>query len=222
VVLFPAAMAILPQGVVMPSGASEAGRIGDLLSPTFRARTLALWAAVFCGLMVLYFIVSWITKLSIQAGLSETDGIYAGALYNFGAFIGTAGMSVLAVRVPLGRLVPGMLVGAGIAMLVFGSVAMPVAATLALAFAIGVLLQGGYNGVWPLAASVYPARMRATGVGWAIGLGRAGAVIGPMLGGWLMAAKAPLPLLFAAYCVPLLACAAAAFAVDRLSRRVSE
>lgn len=222
VVLFPAAMAILPQGVATPSAASAAGRIGDLLSPAFRARTLALWAAVFCGLMVLYFIVSWITKLSIQAGLSETDGIYAGALYNFGAFIGTAGMSVLAVRVPLGRLVPGMLVGAGIAMLVFGSVAMPVAATLALAFAIGVLLQGGYNGVWPLAASVYPARMRATGVGWAIGLGRAGAVIGPMLGGWLMAAKAPLPLLFSAYCVPLLACAAAAFAVDRMSRRISE
>lgn len=222
VVLFPAAMAILPQGIATPSGASAAGRIGDLLSPAFRARTLALWAAVFCGLMVLYFIVSWITKLSIQAGLSETDGIYAGALYNFGAFVGTAGMSVLAVRVPLGRLVPGMLVGAGVAMLVFGSVAMPVAATLALAFAIGVLLQGGYNGVWPLAASVYPARVRATGVGWAIGLGRAGAVIGPMLGGWLMAAKAPLPLLFAAYCVPLLACAAAAFAVDRLSRRVAE
>ncbi|NKJ43974.1 MFS transporter [Novosphingobium sp. SG720] len=224
VVLFPAAMAILPrQHEGMPgSGAEPAGRIGDLLSPAFRARTLALWAAVFCGLMVLYFIVSWITKLSIQAGLSETDGIYAGALYNFGAFVGTAGMSVLAVRVPLGRLVPAMLVGAGVAMLVFGSVAMPVAATLALAFAIGVLLQGGYNGVWPLAAGVYPARMRATGVGWAIGLGRAGAVIGPMMGGWLMAAKAPLPVLFAAYCVPLLACAAAAFAVDRMSRDVSE
>lgn len=224
VVLFPAAMAILPrQHEGMPgSGAEPAGRIGDLLSPAFRARTLALWAAVFCGLMVLYFIVSWITKLSIQAGLSETDGIYAGALYNFGAFVGTAGMSVLAVRVPLGRLVPAMLVGAGVAMLVFGSVAMPVAATLALAFAIGVLLQGGYNGVWPLAAGVYPARMRATGVGWAIGLGRAGAVIGPMMGGWLMAAKAPLPVLFAAYCVPLLACATAAFAVDRMSRDVSE
>ncbi|MDR6512251.1 MFS family permease [Novosphingobium capsulatum] len=226
VVLFPAALLILPR-----SGAARtadgparepAGRIGDLLSPAFRARTLTLWAAVFCGLMVLYFIVSWITKLSIAAGLSETDGIYAGALYNFGAFVGTAGMSMLAVRVPLGRLVPGMLVSAGVAMLVFGSLAMPVAATLALAFLIGVTLQGGYNGVWPLAASVYPARMRATGVGWAIGLGRAGAVIGPMMGGWLMAAKAPLPLLFAAYCLPLLACAAAAFAVDRMSRRVAE
>ncbi len=226
VVLFPAALLILPRAGAMRTADSPArepaGRIGDLLSPAFRARTLTLWVAVFCGLMVLYFIVSWITKLSIAAGLSETDGIYAGALYNFGAFVGTAGMSVLAVRVPLGRLVPGMLVSAGVAMLVFGSLAMPVAATLALAFLIGVTLQGGYNGVWPLAASVYPARMRATGVGWAIGLGRAGAVIGPMMGGWLMAAKAPLPMLFAAYCLPLLACAAAAFAVDRMSRRVAE
>ncbi len=226
VVLFPAALLILPRAGAARAAdgpaREPAGRIGDLLSPAFRARTLTLWIAVFCGLMVLYFIVSWITKLSIAAGLSETDGIYAGALYNFGAFVGTAGMSVLAVRVPLGRLVPGMLVSAGVAMLVFGSLAMPVAATLALAFLIGVTLQGGYNGVWPLAASVYPARMRATGVGWAIGLGRAGAVIGPMMGGWLMAAKAPLPMLFAAYCLPLLACAAAAFAVDRMSRRVAE
>ena len=131
-------------------------------------------------------------------------------------------MSLLAVRVPLGKLVPTMLIGAAGAMLLFGSVTMPVAETLGVAFLIGVLLQGGYNGVWPLAASVYPARMRATGVGWAIGIGRAGAVIGPMMGGYLMAAKASLPLLFASYCVPLLLCALASATVDRLSRNVSE
>ncbi|MFX8731608.1 hypothetical protein ABTM48_20730, partial [Acinetobacter baumannii] len=84
-------------------------------------------------------------------------------------------MSVLALRVPLGRLVPTMLVGAGIAMLVFGSLAMPVWLTLLVAFLIGVLLQGGYNGVWPIAAGAYPAAVRATGVGWAIGVGRGGA-----------------------------------------------
>lgn len=126
-------------------------------------------------------------------------------------------MSLLAVRVPLGRLVPAMLTGAAVAMLVFGSVAMPVGATLAVAFLIGVLLQGGYNGVWPLAASVYPAAFRATGIGWAIGIGRSGAIIGPLLGGYLMAAKVSLPLLFASYCVPLLLCAACVVAVRRLS-----
>ena len=217
--LIPAAWLVLDDAPVAGAAAPSGSRIGALFAPAFRARTLALWAAVFFGLMVLYFIVSWIPKLAIEAGLSETNGIYAGALYNSGAFVGTMTMSVLAVRVPLGRLVPTMLVGAGAAMMVFGSVAMPVSATLLVAFVIGVLLQGGYNGVWPLAASVYPAAFRATGIGWAIGIGRSGAILGPLMGGYLMAAQVPLPLLFAAYCVPLLLCAAAVAAVHRFGKQ---
>ncbi|WP_374528189.1 MFS transporter [Novosphingobium sp.] len=220
VVLFPIAWKMLSDaGVRAPVAAdgAPAGRVAALFVPAFRKRTLALWGAVFFGLMVLYFIVSWIPKLSIEAGLSETNGIYAGALYNLGAFVGTAAMSVLAVRVPLGRLVPAMLSAAAAAMLLFGSVSMSVGATLATAFLIGVLLQGGYNGVWPLAASAYPAAFRATGIGWAIGIGRSGAIIGPMFGGYLLAVKVALPLLFAAYCVPLLLCAACVAVVRRLS-----
>ena len=221
VVLLPAAWLVLPRASLVPDngpsgdGASAAGKVGQLFAPELRARTIALWCAVFFGLMVLYFIVSWIPKLSIAAGLSETDGIYAGALYNLGAFVGTMAMSFLALRVPLGKLVPVMLTCAGVAMVVFGSIAMPVWLTLIVAFIIGVLLQGGYNGVWPIAAGAYPGEVRATGVGWAIGVGRGGAVIGPMLGGYLMAANAPLPALFGAYCVPLLICASAAFLVER-------
>lgn len=215
VILFPAAWVILPKFRPAPRAPGTAGQFGTLFAPAYRGRTIALWGAVFFGLMVLYFIVSWITKLAIAAGLSETDGIYAGALYNLGAFTGTMLMSALSVRIPLGRLVPAMLVLAAGAMLVFGSVAMPVALTLAVAFLIGVLLQGGYNGVWPLAASIYPTEARATGVGWAIGIGRSGAILGPLIGGHLMAAKVSLPFLFAAYCVPLVLCAACAFAADR-------
>jgi len=223
VALFPAAFLVLPNRRPDESGKAreEAGKVAHLFAPDLRARTIALWCAVFFGLMVLYFIVSWIPKLSIAAGLSETNGIYAGALYNAGAFVGTMAMSFLALRVPLGRLVPTMLVLAGVAMMVFGSVTMPVWATLCVAFAIGVLLQGGYNGVWPIAAGAYPEKLRATGVGWAIGVGRGGAVIGPMLGGYLMAASAPLPLLFAAYCVPLVVCAGAAMLVERHKRSIS-
>ena len=220
VVLFPLAWAILPHGSTKAAAQADGGRVGALFTRQFRLRTLVLWGAVFSGLMVLYFIVSWITKLSIQAGLSETNGIYAGALYNLGAFIGTTAMSLLAVRVPLGKLVPAMLVSAAAAMLVFGTLHMPVALTLFVAFLIGMLLQGGYNGVWPLAASAYPAQFRATGIGWAIGIGRSGAIIGPMLGGYLMAAQVSLPLLFLAYCIPLLACAACVlFVQGRPTRR---
>ncbi|WP_310533935.1 MFS transporter [Novosphingobium sp.] len=218
--LFPLAWILLSNAV--PHSEDDDGAatgVATLFSPTLRGRTIALWGAVFFGLMVLYFIVSWITKLSIQAGLSETNGIYAGALYNLGAFVGTVTMSVLAVRVPLGKLVPTMLVCAAGAMLWFGSVPMSIGATMATAFAIGVLLQGGYNGVWPLAAESYPSQVRATGIGWAIGIGRSGAIVGPFVGGQLMAAKVSLPILFATYCVPLLACAACAYAVQRQTRR---
>lgn len=218
VLLFPAAWAALRRSPAPAPSGARSRRIGALSSRDYRLRTAALWSAVFFGLMVLYFIVSWIPKLAIEAGLSETNGIYAGALYNLGAFAGTVGMSVLAIRTPLGKLVPGMLVGAAIAMLAFGTFRFSVGLTLLLAFLIGVLLQGGYNGVWPLAAAAYPTEIRATGVGWAIGLGRSGAIIGPMLGGALMTARAPLPLLFAVYCVPLLACAVSAFLVARWSR----
>ncbi|MEJ6011151.1 aromatic acid/H+ symport family MFS transporter [Novosphingobium aquae] len=221
VFLFPLAWVLLGDSVPAADGANgEAvkGGVRSLFSPLLRGRTLALWGAVFFGLMVLYFIVSWITKLAIEAGLSETNGIYAGALYNFGAFSGTVAMSFLAVRVPLGKLVPTMLCGAAVAMVWFGSVEMSVAGTMVNAFLIGVLLQGGYNGVWPLAAETYPSHVRATGIGWAIGIGRSGAIVGPFIGGQLMAAKVSLPILFSAYCVPLLACATCAFAVQRLSR----
>lgn len=215
-VLLPAALLLLPRarpdsGMAARRGAS----LGELFAADIRTRTLALWLAAFAGLMVLYFVVSWIPRLAIAAGLSETDGIYAGALYNLGAFVGTSLMSLAATRLPLRRLVPAMLTGAAVALLVFGSVHWPVPATLALAFAIGMLLQGGYNGIWPLAAGTYPARIRATGVGWAIGIGRGGAVIGPWLGGALMAAHVPPVWLFATFCVPLLTCAIAALSVDR-------
>jgi MFS transporter, AAHS family, 4-hydroxybenzoate transporter len=218
VLMLPLAWAVLPAMRGAVAGPAPPPALRTLFSEELWFRTLWLWIAIFTGLMVLYFIVSWIPKLSIDAGLSATNGIYAGALYNLGAFVGTMVMSYLSVRVHLARLIATLLVLAGVAMLVFGSVRMSVPMTLTVAFLIGVTLQGGYNGIWPLAASVYPAERRATGIGWAIGIGRSGAVIGPLIGGYLMAANTPLPVLFAVYCLPLAICALAALMVSRIRR----
>lgn len=209
VVMLPAAWLILPKTSPESLRALKATSFGALVSKGFLKNTLLLWIAVFSGFMVLYYIVSWVPRLAIQAGLSETNGIYAGTLYNLGAFVGTVIMSSLSVRQPLTRIIPTFLVGATVAMLVFGLVPMSVALTLFTAFMIGVLLQGGFNGIYPLAASVYPEGVRATGIGWAYGIGRGGAVIGPWLGGYLIASGASLPVLFGVYAVPMLICAAA-------------
>ena len=219
VLVLPVAWFILPAHDPVTNSEAPKVRVAELFTPGLRPRTLWLWAAVFFGLMVLYFILSWITRLSIEAGLSETDSIYAGAIYNFGAFVGTMGMSWMTTRVPLGKLIPTLLVAAAVTMMVFAIIPLTLGLALGLAFLIGVTLQGGYNGVWPLAASVYPSRCRATGIGIAMGVGRSGAVVGPWFGGLLIAAKAPLWLLFAAYCVPLLICALAAFIIARFALR---
>jgi MFS transporter, AAHS family, 4-hydroxybenzoate transporter len=222
VVMLPIAWAVLPSGTVSKKGNAAKVPVAELFTPALKAKSLSLWAAVFFGLMVLYFILSWITKLSVQAGLSETNSIYAGAIYNFGAFTGTLAMGWLAVHLPLGKLIPALLVSAAMTMMIFATVPLTLPLALMLAFVIGVTLQGGYNGVWPLAASVYPPHCRATGIGMAMGVGRSGAVVGPWMGGYLIAAEAPLWVLFAAYCVPLLICAAATFSIGQRQGRASK
>lgn len=215
IAMLPLAALALPESRALAAAAG--GRrtlpIAALFGAGLARKTLLLFTAIFMGLMVLYIIVSWITNLAIAAGLSTQNGIYAGALYNLGAFLGTVGMSVVSVHVALTRLVPALFAAAIAALLVFGSIAMPVGATLGVAFLIGVTLQGGYNGVWPLAASIYPPDRRATGIGWAVGIGRSGAVVGPAAAGVLLAGGTPLPVLFALFCVPLVVAAAAVWLI---------
>lgn len=218
--MLPLAWAVLPrrEPLVEAHEGSGGKALARLFSGEYRARTLFLWAAVFMGLLVLYSMLSWITKLASGAGLSDADSIYAGAFYNFGAFIGTASMGVLTLKVRPTILTPVLLACAAVAMLVFGNATLSVGGALAMAFVIGLTLQGGYNGMWPIAAGTYPQATRATGIGWAMGVGRGGAVVGPIMAGYLMAAKVSLPMILAIYCVPLLLCALCALLVGRFSR----
>lgn len=177
--------------------------VRGLLTEGRAASTLLLWLAITFSFMTLYFVISWIPKLSVEAGLDASDAIYAGAIYNIGAFVGTSSIGLVAMRFDLRRLILIYMALAAAALVVFGSVAMPLAATLGTAFLIGVFVQGGFNGCYPLAASLYPPEARGTGIGWAMGVGRIGAVIGPMLGGFLLAADVSLPVIFGIFAVPV-------------------
>ncbi|RYM13873.1 MFS transporter [Sphingobium cupriresistens] len=188
-----------------PQDVSETRHAGvrGLLTEGRARSTILLWLAITFSFMTLYFVISWIPKLAVEAGLPAKDAIYAGAIYNIGAFIGTSSIGLVAMHFDLRRLILVYMALAAVALTVFGSVAMPLAATLGTAFLIGVFVQGGFNGCYPLAASLYPPEARGTGIGWAMGVGRIGAVIGPMLGGVLLAAKVSLPVIFGIFAVPV-------------------
>lgn len=182
--------------------ASGRGGVAGLFSDGRAIDTVLLWTAMIAGFAALWFAISWIPKLATMAGLSDADAIYAGTSYNGGAFIGTVALGLIAARRDLRRTVLVFLVAAAAAMIALGSLPLSVAATLMLAFVVGFFLQGGFNGIYPLAARIYPAEVRSTGIGWTTGIGRIGAVAGPLLGGILIERETPLPIIFLVFAVP--------------------
>jgi AAHS family 4-hydroxybenzoate transporter-like MFS transporter len=88
--------------------------------------------------------------------------------------------------------------------------------TLAI-FAAGFCIVGGQIAANALAATFYPTSVRATGVGWALGIGRVGSIIGPLIGGALMTAKWSTGGLFMAAATAALCAAVAAFSLSRLA-----
>lgn len=94
---------------------------------------------------------------------------------------------------------------------------MPVGAVLLTAFAIGVTLQGGFNGIYPLATCVYPVEVRSSGLGWAMGLGRSGAVLGPMLAGVILSLHVPLIILFLTLAVALVIASISAASIKQVT-----
>jgi len=193
------ALSELPRAVLRV----EKFQVAALFSDGRMLASVLLWAAVTLCYFDLYFVISWIPKLVTQAGLPLSQAIYAGATYNLGAFIGTAAVGWIAIRYKLRKVIASFLGLATISMLVFGGLSMPVWLTLLIALCVGTTVQGGFNGYWAMAARLYPLRMRSTGVGWALGVGRIGAVLGPIVGGILVGAELPMAAIFAIYALPL-------------------
>ncbi|OWJ79378.1 MULTISPECIES: MFS transporter [Haematobacter] len=196
----------------LPPRPAKAGNlnIGQIFAPGRIRATIALWIGIFMGFMSLYFVISWITKLASGAGLSLDKAIYVGAILNFGACLGTIAMGKLSTVFPQSRVGAIFLIVAAAMLVVFGTVAMPLPVVLINAFLMGVAIYGGFNAFYGLAASLYPAAVRSTGIGWAMGVGRFGAVVGPTFGGMLIGAGASLSTVMIVFAIPLVIAAIAA------------
>lgn len=175
----------------------------SLLSPQHRGRTLTLWTTFFFCFSALYFLMSWIPKLVINSGFSEQTGNNAFLLFNLGGVIGIFLLGMLSTRWKLSRLVCFFLLSSGVAMMVFAFLPPHQSLMLAVIFLIGILQQGGFTGLYGVATKIYPTDIRSTGVGWAIGLGRLGAVIGPAIAGFTIAAGVTMSGNFIVFAIPM-------------------
>jgi len=200
------------------AGTRPAGRaVLELLSPEHVAATWRLWVGTFFAFMTLYTLISWVPSFAGSAGLRLEAAIHAGTVLNLGALAGTCAIGVVSRWIGLRRFTLCALLLAIVSMLAFSQGSIGGSFGLPLIFLIGATVQGGFNSYYPIATRVYPPELRASGVGFAMGIGRAGAVLGPLAAGYLLAAGVPMSRLFIGFSVPLLVSAIAAYGIRRES-----
>lgn len=185
------------------TNAGVTGTILKLLGKDHRAVTVTLWIVFFFCFASLYFLMSWIPKLMEDAGFDISIGRQAFFLFNLGGVIGILVMGVLSTTWKLTNVIFVLLVSSSIAMVVFARAPNQLGVLLPVIFVIGVLLQGGFTGLYAVVAKAYPTEMRSTGVGWSIGLGRSGAVAGPAIAGYLIAAGQDMSTNFIIFAIPI-------------------
>jgi len=202
---------LTPAHLTVPSDAISRPSFWRLLDAAMLPRTLTLWVMLAFNLFVLYLIVSWLPILLIRTGWSQQQALYGTAAIPLGGIVGGLVIAFASAR--------GWLLSAALAATwVLGGVALALPLALpsftpdvglawGLLAVIGFSIAGGTFGLTALAACAYPVEVRATGVGWALVIGRIGAVAGPVAGGWVIGMEVSSVHLLGFLAVPLLFCA---------------
>jgi AAHS family 4-hydroxybenzoate transporter-like MFS transporter len=173
--------------VTLPEIPAEKGSVLALFRAGNGMRSVLLWAVSFTNLLNLFFLSNWLPLLATRMGYSNSLGVVLGILLQAGGILGALTLGPLIDRLGFYRvLAPSFLLGAA-AIAAVGSPGLPITLECAAVLLAGVSILGGQPGINALAASIYPTHLRATGVGWCLGIGRAGSIAGPLIAAQLIA-----------------------------------
>lgn len=179
--------------------------------------TTFLWIAFVSSLLGHYFLTSWLPTILTRTAAPAGYALIAGGLLQGGGGVGGVFLCWLTDRrnmlyialayciaCPLIMLMPH---GHGVAVLLF-------------AFGVGFFLVGGQIGLNAIAGTIYPTDLRATGMGWALGIGRIGSIAGPVIGGFLLSSHISITSLFICTGAVAPICAVAIYFVFRSTAKV--
>jgi AAHS family 4-hydroxybenzoate transporter-like MFS transporter len=166
--------------------------------------TVLVWILYFANLLSIYLISYWLPTVLNLSGLPPADAVFAASLMSAGPLVSVFAMAPLARQFGPQRVLAVMLV-TGIAVIATVGLANPPHDLLLLAiFLMGCCTVGSMTGINGMTAALYPARIRTTGMGWALGIGRLGGIGGPWLGGVLLVAGWPPRQIFLCACITAL------------------
>ncbi len=162
--------------------------IADIFKPALIATTLLITVAYFAHITSFYFIMKWVPKIVVDMGFEPKAAAGVLTWANVGGATGGAIFGLLAVRFGLKMLTMVALVISSAMIIWFGTGSRDVSTLSMMVAAAGFFINSAIVGLYSLFAKVFPTHVRATGTGFAIGVGRGGAALAPVLAGYLFAA----------------------------------
>jgi len=188
--------------------ANEEGRSGVPFVHLFRdgrtVVTILLWIINFMNLLTLYSLANWLPTVVTGMGYTTQTAVLVGTILQVGGTIGTFGLAWLIARNGFVPMLIATFAVATVSIAFIGSPGISLALLFVIVFVAGWCVVGGQPGINAFAATFYPTALRSTGVGFALGIGRIGAIVGPLIGGRLMAAQWTPQQLFWAASIPAL------------------
>jgi AAHS family 4-hydroxybenzoate transporter-like MFS transporter len=186
---------------------SEEKLVGLPVSHLFRegrgAMTAFLWLAVFMDLLVIYYMTSWLpVTIHGVGGISVQDAAIAAALFSAAGLFGTPVVGQLMDWFGPARMLGLAFFLASVCIALTGSFTASHLTLKIIVFMAGFFSVGAHLGLSALAGELYPTFMRATGVGWSLGMGRIGSLLSPVLGGMLLSWQWQVSSIFLAVAVP--------------------
>jgi len=190
--------------------APHASPVRELFAGGLLTGTLLLWVAFFMSLLVVYLLSNWMPTLIERSGLSLSRASLITAVFQIGGTAGAVIIGRVMDRANPHHVLGATFIGAALFVALIGQAAgLPWMMALAV-FGAGFCVSGGQVGANALTAAFYPTAYRATGVSWALGVGRCGSVLGSFLGGAMLVQGWGLPTIYGLVALPT---AIAAFAL---------
>lgn len=172
--------------------------------------TILLWIAFVMNLFILVYMIFWMPTLLRESGQPLNVAIMVTVVYAFGGIFGGIGTGWIADRIgSLPKVLAVSYIGAAVFITVAAFSVHNTPLLFAAMFLTGFSINGGQPCLNTISATYYPTAIRATGIGWALGVGRIGAVIGPAIGGILVGAHFSVPVVIMANVIPAIIAAGA-------------
>jgi MFS transporter, AAHS family, 4-hydroxybenzoate transporter len=183
--------------------------VQQLFTGGLATATILLWIAFFANLLNMYLFSYWMPTVLNLSGLKPETAVFYASMFQLGGILSTLLLGPMIDRFGAPRVLACSFASGVVFVLLIGLYNLPAPYIMLPILGAGAAMIGSQLGANAMAAGLYPARIRSTGVGWALGIGRLGGIAGPAIGGGLLAFGLPPKQIFLCACGPALIAACA-------------